>query len=113
MGDRILRSSAAGGKENSMEFDVKEFGAHLKRLRLEKGVTQEKMASDLCISWDHLCRVERGNRGCSLILAIDIANYFGVGLDYLVFGQSKNQTAMQVRMLAMAEELKAMSQELQ
>jgi len=92
-----------------MEFDVKEFGARLKGLRTEKGLTQEVLADSLNISWDHLCRIERGNRMCSFSLAMDIARYFNVSLDFLAFGKSNDSEVLQERLISMAEELKAIA----
>lgn len=96
-------------KGKHMDFNEKEFGARMRELRLGRNLTQETLAEDLNISWDHLCRIERGNRSCSLHLAIDIANYFGVGLDFLVFGSSHNQADMQAQLLEMSEKLKSMA----
>lgn len=78
-----------------MYFDTKEFGARLKDLRTTRGLTQEKLAEELSISWDHLCRVERGSRGCSIDLIIEIAVYFGVSTDYLLLGKHVDQVANQ------------------
>jgi len=92
-----------------MEFDVKESGARLKGLRTEKRLTQEALADALNISWDHLCRIERGNRMCSFSLAMDIAGYFNVSLDFLAFGKSNDPEAFRESLLSMAEELKSIA----
>ena len=60
MGNGILCSSAAGGKENSMYFDANDFAARLQTLRKAQGMTQEELAEALNISLEHLSKMERG-----------------------------------------------------
>lgn len=96
-----------------MYFDVTEFGARLKDLRTTRGLTQEKLAEQLEISWDHLCRVERGNRSCSIDLIIEIAVYFGVSTDYLLLGKRVNQVENRKRLLSVIGELTELAKNLQ
>ena len=96
-----------------MYFDVTEFGARLKDLRTTRGLTQEKQAEQLGISWDHLCRVERGNRSCSIDLIIEIAVYFGVSTDYLLLGKRVNQDENRKRLLSVIGELTELAKNLQ
>ena len=96
-----------------MYFDVTEFGARLKDLRTTRGLTQEKLAEQLGISWDHLCRVERGNRSCSIDLIIEIAVYFGVSTDYLLLGNRVNQVENRKRLLSVIGELTELAKNLQ
>ena len=96
-----------------MYFDVTEFGARLKDLRTTRGLTQEKLAEQLGISWDHLCRVERGNRSCSIDLIIEIAVYFGVSIDYLLLGKRVNQVENRKRLLSVIGELTELAKNLQ
>lgn len=96
-----------------MYFDVTEFGARLKDLRTTRGLTQEKLAEQLGISWDHLCRVERGNRSCSIDLIIEIVVYFGVSTDYLLLGKRVNQVENRKRLLSVIGELTELAKNLQ
>lgn len=96
-----------------MHFDITEFGARLKDLRTTRGLTQEKLAEELGISWDHLCRVERGNRSCSIDLIIEIAVYFGVSTDYLLLGKRVNQVENRKRLLSVIGELTELAKNLQ
>lgn len=96
-----------------MCFDTKAFGVRLKDLRTTRGLTQEKLAEELGISWDHLCRVERGNRSCSIDLIIEIAVYFGVSTDYMLLGKRVDQVANQKRLLAVIGELTEIARNLQ
>lgn len=96
-----------------MYFDLTEFGARLKDLRTTRGLTQEKLSEELGVSWDHLCRVKRGNRGCSLDLVIEIAAYFGVNTDYLLLGKRVNQIENQKILLAVIGVLTELAKNLQ
>jgi len=96
-----------------MYFDAKEFGARLRDLRTTRGLTQEALADALSISWDHLCRVERGNRNCSVDLIIEIAVYFGVSTDYLLLGKHVDQVENQKRLLSVIGELTEIAKNLQ
>ena len=96
-----------------MYFDITEFGERLKDLRTTRGLTQEKLAEELGISWDHLCRVERGNRSCSIDLIIEIAVYFGVSTDYLLLGKRVNQVENRKRLLSVIGELTELAKNLQ
>ena len=96
-----------------MYFDVTEFGARLKDLRTTRGLTQEKLAEQLGISWDHLCRVKRGNRSCSIDLIIEIAVYFGVSTDYLLLGKRVNQVENRKRLMSVIGELTELAKNLQ
>ena len=54
-----------------MYFDQREFGKRLKEIRMVHGLTQEKLAEELNISWNHLSKIERGARSCSIDLPLD------------------------------------------
>ena len=67
-------------------IDYKRIGNTIKRLRLERGLTQEEL-SELCgISTSYLGYVERGNRSLSLVTAVKLAGCMRVSLDALILG---------------------------
>lgn len=70
-----------------MYFDQTEFGKRLKTLREEKRLSQEQAAEELNISVVHYRCIERGTRGCSIDLLLDIASFFHVSTDYLLLGR--------------------------
>ncbi len=70
-----------------MNYDILEIGRRIQRLRKERELTQEQMSERLNISTVHLAKIEAGKRGCSLDILIDITMFFGISLDYLVFGK--------------------------
>ncbi len=45
---------------------LKKFGANLKKIRLEKGITQEKLANELNFSQSHIAKIESGKTDTSI-----------------------------------------------
>mgnify|MGYP001070735364 CR=1 FL=1 len=52
---------------------LKEFGEYLRRLRLERGLSQEEMAEQAHINSSYLSDVERGKRNISLLNLLQLA----------------------------------------
>jgi len=92
-------------KEEKMIFDTNVCGIRIKALRTKNGITQEILAEQLHISDEHLRKIEAGSRGASIDLFIEIAEYFGVSLDYLLLGRENGQLHMRRELLAIADEL--------
>ncbi|HAQ51940.1 MAG TPA: XRE family transcriptional regulator [Lachnospiraceae bacterium] len=61
----------------------------LKELRKKKGLSQVRLAIDLCIPQNSISRFENGVRMPDYFTLIQIADYFNVSIDYLV-GRSNN-----------------------
>lgn len=61
------------------EATFKEFGRRLEKLRLERGMTQDGLATEIGISHSYYARIARG-RNISLRKMIDISNALGVTL---------------------------------
>lgn len=61
----------------------------LKELRKERGISQVKLAMDLCTNQNTISRYETGEREPGIKELIRIADYFNVSIDYLV-GRSEN-----------------------
>lgn len=70
-----------------MYYDQKESGARIRKLRKQRGLTQEQLAERLNISVNYLGKLETGHYGGSIDLLIEITETFGVTLDYLVLGK--------------------------
>ena len=98
------------GKDIFMYFDQKEFGRRLKEIRRDKGITQEKLAQEMNVSWNHISKLERGTRSCSLDLLIAISKYFGVSTDYLLTG--KEMSIERNRILSVIRDLTEIAQSL-
>ena len=98
------------GKDIVMYFDQKEFGKRLKEIRMAHGITQEKLAEKLNVSWDYISRMERGTRSCSIDLLIAISRYFEVSTDYLLTG--REMSIERNRILTVIRELTEIAQSL-
>ena len=61
-----------------------ELGLHIKMLRTEKGLTQEKLAEALGVSLEHIGKIERGKRTPSLDLVISMFKFFHTSTDYIL-----------------------------
>jgi len=64
-------------------MDINVIAERLKILRLEKKISQSKLADDLNISRVSMSYYETGSRCPDVNLLIKFADYFGVSLDYL------------------------------
>lgn len=60
------------------------FGANVRKLRLEKGLSQEKLANLANIDRTYLPDIETGRRNLSLVVAEKIALALGVELKNLL-----------------------------
>ena len=70
-----------------MYYDLVESGKRIKALRKKNGLTQEKLAEQLGIAVNIVARIEIGNRGISIDLAIELAVRFNTTLDYIFLGR--------------------------
>ena len=61
-----------------------EFGENLKRVREEKGITQQTLADYLYVTRQAISRWEGGSRYPDLMTAKKMAQYFGISLDELL-----------------------------
>ena len=86
-------------------FDMKACGDRIRILRKEKNMTQESLAEALNVSSYHLRRIEGGKDGASLDLLIDIAEYFGASLDYLILGRGNIQASIRKDLMNISEAL--------
>ena len=60
------------------EVLIKQFGLNLRKLRKEKGVTQEQLAYDTDIEIRQIGRIERGEINTGISSVFEIANALGV-----------------------------------
>ena len=72
-----------------MKYDLAETGKRIREVRKKNGLTQEEFASKVNISTTHIGSIERGLKGCSIELLVDIALVFNVSLDFLILGKSE------------------------
>ena len=60
------------------------FGENLKRLRLEKNLTQEKLADFLGVSFQSISKWERGDTYPDITILPEIASFFKVSIEELL-----------------------------
>ena len=70
-----------------MNYNPKEYGMRITKLRKELGKTQQEMAGLLHTSLDNYRGIEKGRRNPSLDLLVAMSAAFGVSLDRLVLGR--------------------------
>lgn len=68
--------------------DVK-FGETLAKLRRDKGLTQEQFAEAMDITRQAICKWEKGNTSPDIWTLTRIAEFFGVTLDELIYGDER------------------------
>ncbi|MFM2044697.1 MAG: hypothetical protein RLY86_3273 [Pseudomonadota bacterium] len=65
---------------------LKAFGAHLRAVRTEKGLTQEDLAHRTGVSVGYLSQLENGRRNPSLLLMLALGEALGVRVEQLLSG---------------------------
>jgi len=76
-----------------MALDYLIIGERLKKARLEKGFTQEKLAEELDVSITFLSRIERGNSHINLKRLSQLCSVLGVSEGEILNGTSSNSTS--------------------
>ncbi len=79
-----------------MDYNTKESGMRIQKLRVQCGYTQGELAEKLNVDRSFLSYVESGKKGCSVDLLVQFSKLFDVSLDYLVMGQELG-SALQTR----------------
>lgn len=74
------------------------FGENLKRLRLEKNLTQEKLADFLGVSFQSISKWERGDTYPDITMLPEIASFFKVSIEELL-GVNKAQEEEEIKRL--------------
>lgn len=70
-----------------MDYNMAQSGERIRQLRIEKGLTQESVASVLNIDRSFYSRIETGKSGCAVDLFVQLSELFNVSLDYLILGK--------------------------
>lgn len=68
-------------------------GQHLRTIRLRQGVTVERLAEMLGLSFQQVCKYEHGTNRLTLSRAVAICNALGVPLDMLAYGRGVEDCA--------------------
>ena len=67
-----------------MYYNAVETGKRIQKLRREKGLTQEQLASLLEVSDRHIRSIENGKKNASNDLLVALSELFTVSLDFIV-----------------------------
>ena len=73
-----------------MYHDMEKSGDRIRQIRKQNGYTQERLAAELNMDRSVLSRIEAGKYACSLDFIAQVAVFFNVSLDFLVFGKVQN-----------------------
>ena len=76
------------------EINYKLVGTKIKNKRKELGYSQESLAELCNISPSYLGHIERGSRRLSMDIAVKLAYYLNVSLDYLLLDYAGNSPAI-------------------
>ena len=68
-------------------YDIKESGKRIKELRKAEGLSQEDLADKMGVERSFISRIETGERGCSMDVAVRLVDVLHTSLDYLIFGE--------------------------
>lgn len=93
-----------GNHSASPRFDPYSFGQRLQNARRSRGITQEELAEMLCVDRNHITRMERGVRACSIELLVDMSVALDVSIDYLLMGLTDG-TATRQKLITIIEQL--------
>ncbi len=88
-----------------MKYDQKESGKRIYLARQKKNVTQEQLALALNIHINTIGRIERGESGLSIDLLVELCNYLGVTLDYIILGREDEMNDLKQQLLEMGKKL--------
>lgn len=75
-----------------MSYDKVQVGNRIRRSRLEKGWTQERLAAEAEISVQQLRALEKGQRNLGVDHLGRLSDAMGVSSDFLLKGCSENST---------------------
>ena len=95
-----------------MEFNAKECGMRIKNLRTANGLKQIELCDEVYMSERNLRRIERGETPLTVESAVKLADFFHVGLNYLILGETDNNTVAKREILKVISDLTAIAREL-
>lgn len=77
--------------KGGVEVDQVKIGTFLKKLRKEKGITQEQLAETLSVSGRTVSRWETGNNMPDISILVDIADYYDISIPEIISGERKSE----------------------
>ena len=88
-----------------MRFDPIVFGIRLRELRMAANLTQEELATKVGVDKQHISRMERGIKACSIDLLVVLSGTLEVSIDYLVLGERFYGNAKKDQLLSIIDQL--------
>lgn len=96
-----------------MYFDAKEFGKRLQDVRKIRGLTQLELSERLGLaSKQHISRIERGEKTCSIDLLIELSCILRVSTDYLLMGKEPAREHLKNDLLSVISQLTTITKEI-
>ena len=96
-----------------MYFNQVEFGKRLQECRKSRGITQEALAELLGFaSKQHVSRIERGAKACSIDILVELSGILKVSTDYLLTGKSIDREMTRTQVLSVISQLSLIAQNL-
>lgn len=80
-------------KVKSQYYDYEPIGKRIRKIRKERGLTQEYVAEKLNVSNQHISDIERGLNGMSIPSLMDLCRILDIDADYILFGTSTRTEA--------------------
>ncbi len=79
-----------------MHFDRMAYGERIKRLRTGRELTQEQLAEKINVSRTYIVKIENGLQIGPIEIAIELAMFFDVSMDFLLLGKENYYFAVQM-----------------
>ncbi|MGN0357559.1 MAG: helix-turn-helix transcriptional regulator [Blautia sp.] len=83
-------------------------GRRVRKLRNDRGLTQEELADELNVTRSTITRLESGKSAGSIELLIDLASYFDESLDYIILGKRARNEEVKKELNQIMERIKQM-----
>lgn len=91
-------------KSRDYIYDIREIGRRIRLLRELKQVSQKELGDAVGLSRERFSKVEKGQSGLSVEVMMRVADYFGVPLEFLYFGEMR-EARLRGQLLAIARML--------
>ena len=72
---------------NETDYNFSNISKRIRTTRIERGITQENLASAVHVNTSHICNIENNRVKVSLVTLINISKALDVTVDYLLADQ--------------------------
>lgn len=79
-----------------MCYQLKASGERIKKLREEKGYTQESFSKEISISHRTYSGIESGAHSTSIDTFVEIAQVLEISLDYIILGKENSELTINI-----------------